>query len=238
LDEYLRDFPKLRVTLGPYNKSYFATDGSSTWWLNLPSGLLEAFKSHRSNNGTGSFTDMPRLIALGVDGDYFMLTANNAGAWNLGNYRALCELINQTKDSEAGLSNIQTLYLHPYRLQTCVVQNKSGQVGGEHLPPHTEEAFESIKAAVQEDTEKAEAEKSMQATLRMQRLLAQAQMVEEQNSLQRELLLLRRQRDEAQQAVLVRQRVQLRQLNQTINAINAMNLGAMMGGFGFGGNLF
>lgn len=236
--EYERDFPKLRVTLGPYNKSFFATDGAAAQWLNIPSGLLDVFKSNRSNNGTGPFTDMPRLVALGVDGDYFMLTEKNAACWSLGSYRALRELIVQTKDTPAGLSQIQTLYLHPYRLQSCVLQNKGGQVGGESLPPHTEEAFESIKAAVQEDTEKQEAEKNLQTVLSTQRLLAAARAIEEQTSLQRQLLLLRRQREAAEQAAVMRQQAQLRQLNQTITMMNAMNLGMMMGNFGFGGNLF
>ena len=240
---YARDFPKIRVTMGPYNQSFFATDGSSSWWLNLPEGLKDAIKKRRSNDGTGPFTDMPRLVALGVDGDYFMLTEKHAASWRLSGYRGLRELIDQIKDSDAGLSNLENLHLHPYRLQTCIVQNKYGDVGGENLPPHTEEAFSKIKTAIADDiladlkrleTAAAEAEKTTQT----QRLLAQAQRIVAMEEQTRQLVELRRQREMMEQAMLMRQQAELRQLNQTINMINAMNIGFMMGNLGFGGSLF
>ena len=49
---YERDFPKLKVTLGPYNKSWFATDESMTRWHNLPPGLTKEINSKRDDNGT------------------------------------------------------------------------------------------------------------------------------------------------------------------------------------------
>jgi hypothetical protein len=206
----VRNFPNIRIALGPYNKSWWASDGSTSRWMNLPKGLEGALRDKRSNGGTGPFTDAPRFIALGTDGNYFMVTEKNAANWCLADYRELQTIIEGCKDTEAGVSNIKSLVLHPYRLQTWVIQTTSGLVVSSNLPPHMEEHFNSIKAAVQEDT------------LARTALLAG---VEKQKALQADY----QRRKAAEQAVAMK-------LGQTINVMAAITLGLIMGSSGLNGN--
>lgn len=67
-----RSLEGLRVSLGPKNESWFATDGNSYRWCNLPEGLQKEIDANM--NDDGCFEHRPRIVSLGVDGDYVWVT--------------------------------------------------------------------------------------------------------------------------------------------------------------------
>lgn len=88
----VRDLPNLQVALGPDNNSYFATDGKRTCWHNLPASLDKAIDDLRNPNG--SFHTNPRVVALGLDENYIMISDKNGGSWQLSKYPNLEKHIN------------------------------------------------------------------------------------------------------------------------------------------------
>ena len=216
---YERDFPKIKVTLGPYNKSWFATDESTTRWHNLPEGILKEINARRGDNGTGPFNDNPRLVALGCDGNYFMATDEGSWAWSLSSYPDLQAIIRGCKDFEAGVSNIKNLVLHPYRLNCWILQTQSGLVVSSGLPPHMEEPFKSIRDVVLRDTEARTA--LLGGTERENAEKAQVERYRAEQAVQREF----RKRQGSQLA-------QMQQLQRRQNQMAAMTLGSMMENLG------
>jgi len=77
----IRDVPNLRLTLGPNNESFFVTDGKQFLWQGLPSGLATAIEKLRKKGG--GFTSDPRLVCLGVNSSYILITAGNGGSWSV-----------------------------------------------------------------------------------------------------------------------------------------------------------
>jgi hypothetical protein len=155
----------------------------------------------------GGFSSKPIIVALGVDGDYFMKTEGNGGAWLLSNYRELKQIIDTGKNQDGGFASIHNLVLNPYRLQSCVLQLKGGQVGGVNIPPHAQDSFDSIAKAVEDDT--------LVRTQRLQKLeeekLAKLRATQQLVSLQ-------------QQQALARQAAMLEQMRRNQrNQINQMN---------------
>ena len=149
----IRKFPTLRVTLGPYNKSYWADDGASFRWNNLPSTLHTHLKGLQTSSG--NWTDAPRIVALGANDNFVLVTEGHGGLWSLPHYRELDSILDSLRDmkgSGSGFSLIHRLVLNPYRLQCGVLQAQNGTVFGIGLPPHTQEAFQSIEESIREDT--------------------------------------------------------------------------------------
>ena len=101
----VRELDDLRVSLGPNNNSFFAHDGKSYKWSNLPSGLNAAIQQRRGSSG--GWADAPRLVCLGADESYIMATEGGGGSWKLDNYRSLRECIDIIKDRDEQLSLIQ-----------------------------------------------------------------------------------------------------------------------------------
>lgn len=102
-----RDLQRLQVTLGPFNESFFATDGSSSVWLNLPAGLSTAMQRRRKPGG--GLSDPPRLVALGAMQSYMMVTHTNGGVWSFPNYGELNAIIDGIKASAGDLSVIHVM---------------------------------------------------------------------------------------------------------------------------------
>jgi hypothetical protein len=159
------------------------------------------------------------IVSLGVDGDYFMKTEGNGGAWRLSHYRELSAIIDASKgEGGGGLSSIHNLVLNPYRVQNCILQLKGGQVGGVNLPPHAQDSFDLIVKAVEDDT--------LERTKRMQKLeddkLALMQASQRLANLQQQQAL-------AQQAALLEQmrrnqRNQINQMNQMMAMTSMMTM--------------
>ncbi len=172
-----RDLSKLRVSLGPYNESYWAYDGSKSQWNNLPAGLLEALEARRKPGG--GWTASPRIVALGANDNFVLITDKNGYSWNLSSYQDLRQIAGSLCERKAdGASMIQTIYLNPYRLQCGVLQVKNGSAFSWNLPPHsdTDEAFKTIAKAIEDETlaiarqrlQELELERAMEARLRSQ----------------------------------------------------------------------
>jgi hypothetical protein len=89
------------VTLGPDNKSYWASDGKSYICSNLPLGLDAAIE--KLCKPDGGFTYPPRIVALGVEGTYVMANSGNGGVWDLKNhYPALDRELDRFKAETMG----------------------------------------------------------------------------------------------------------------------------------------
>jgi hypothetical protein len=83
----VRDLNTLRVSFGTSTGSFYATDGSSWQWDNLPPSLEAALLERGHPNGV--WRDPPRLVSLGADGDFILLTVGNGYTMRLTKYPEL-----------------------------------------------------------------------------------------------------------------------------------------------------
>lgn len=180
-----RTIPSLQVSLGPYNKSWWATDGVKWKWYNLPAELTkEIGKIQRQGGG---WTVTPRFVSLGVGGDYIMLTDANGGTYNLSNYRELHALIVALSAQDAnGLSLIHRLYLSPYVLQCAILEATHGMMIGYNVPARYKASFDAIVAAVKKDTTA-----KLEQELAQKRAMAQAAAAREARARELQTLELR-----------------------------------------------
>jgi hypothetical protein len=95
-----REFPKIRIVLGPYNNSYWATDGSFFKWSNLPTALNKQLKTIRKLGG--EWTDTPKLIVLGVNNNFVLITEKGSLCWCLTYYRQLDAIFDTNKEKGNG----------------------------------------------------------------------------------------------------------------------------------------
>lgn len=146
---YLRDLKNISVCIGPCNESWFASDGKSWLWMNLPFGLAAALRARMRD---GNWTDRPRIVALGVNDDFLMITEGNTAVWSLGSYRALSKMIQFSKTQNDGIASIHCVVLHPYRFQSFIAQSVNGVTISENLPPHVQNDFAVTKEAIKSDT--------------------------------------------------------------------------------------
>lgn len=128
----VRNIRSIRCTLGPYNASFFAHDGSAYRWMNLPSGLLSALESRIMR---GEWSDRPRIVALGANNNFVLLTEKNAAVWNLGNYQTASKMLDYASQQSNGVNDIRSLSLHAYRYDGFVSQSRNGTVIHNALPP-------------------------------------------------------------------------------------------------------
>lgn len=152
---YVRSIPRLRVSLGPYNTSFFATDGASYLWLNLPPLLLSALQTRIKD---GAWTDKPRLIALGADENFVLLTERHAAAWDLPNYSTLSSMLQFSRSQDCGIEEIKRITMHAYRYHGFVAQSRNGTLLYENLPGWTMVGMHGMEAAVAKDTRARERE--------------------------------------------------------------------------------
>lgn len=83
----VRDLNTLHVSFGTSTGSFYATDGSSWRWDNLPPPLQAALLMRRGFKG--AWRDPPRLVSLGADGDFILLTVGNGYTMQLTKYPEL-----------------------------------------------------------------------------------------------------------------------------------------------------
>ena len=144
-----RDVSKIRCSLGPYNSSFFVHDKASYLWNNLPGKLVSALQN---NIKDGSWVDRPRLVTLGADNNFFMVTENNAAVWDLRSYKPLMTLLEQTL-----MADIHGLTLHPYRYHCFLLQSKDGKLMYENMPPHEVPGVQAMVKPILHDTKDAQA---------------------------------------------------------------------------------
>ncbi|KAF2443196.1 hypothetical protein P171DRAFT_433501 [Karstenula rhodostoma CBS 690.94] len=144
-----RNIPAIRLTLGPHNASFFVHDSSAYIWMNLPPELLTALQARIKD---GNWTDRPRLVALGADANYLLLTENHAAAWELRHYATLSRMLEYSRTQARGIADVRNVALHPYRYQCFVAQSANGTVLSENVPPHEAAGVQGIRAAILKDT--------------------------------------------------------------------------------------
>ena len=121
--------------------------------MNLAEDLLAALQSRVD---AGNWIDRPRIVALGASNNFVLLTEKNAAVWNLGNYRSASKLLENSDIRNGGISDIQSIALHPYRFQSFITQSKNGTVLHENMPPHGLSGIQAMVDAVIQDTKKVE----------------------------------------------------------------------------------
>jgi hypothetical protein len=157
-NQHLRIIPQVRLTLGAYNSSFFAHDNSAYQWMNLPPNLLNALQSRIEGNG---WRDKPRIVALGCDDNFLLITASHTAVWNLSNYRTASSMLQFAQSQARGIQEIQNIILHPYRYQCFIAQSSNGSLIFENLPPHELEGMQAMVEPLVKDTREAEQRKRM-----------------------------------------------------------------------------
>jgi hypothetical protein len=150
---FARDIPHVRCSLGPYNSSFIAHDGSAYQWMNLPTSLLSALQKRIKE---GNWIDRPRLIELGANDNYVLITEQHVAIWNLENYRAVSKLLESSAKEERGISGIHGVALHTYRFGCFVIQESNGTVRHENLPPHSLPGMQAMCLSILQDTQVAD----------------------------------------------------------------------------------
>lgn len=121
--------------------------------MNLPPRLLLALTTRIKDN---DWTDRPRIVALGADKNFLLITENKATVWDLSNYRSLTQMLEYAKRQDKGIEEIQNIILHSYRYQGFVAQSRNGTILYEGLPEWNMQGIEGIKGPVLRDTREAE----------------------------------------------------------------------------------
>lgn len=145
----IRDIPNIRCSLGPYNSSFFAHDGSTYRWMNLPPTLLLALQDRIQD---GSWVDRPRLVALGANDNFVLITEKHVALWKLGHYKALANYLKSSKSQNDGFTCVHSIILHTYRFGSFITQSNDGNLLHENLPPHSVSGLQAMFAPISEDT--------------------------------------------------------------------------------------
>jgi hypothetical protein len=149
----VRNIANIRCSLGPYNSSFFAHDGSAYRWMNLPTTLVSALQARIKD---GNWIDRPRLAALGANDNFVLITEKHAAIWDLENYKTTSNLLNFSTTQERGISEIHSITLHAYRFGSFVTQARNGTLIHENLPPHSLAGIQAMYASVLQDTQAAD----------------------------------------------------------------------------------
>jgi hypothetical protein len=147
---FIRNLPRVRCSLGPYNSSFLAHDGSAYQWMNLPASLLFALQKRIKD---GTWIDRPRIVELGANDNFILITEKHATIWNLENYKILSSLLEVQAKQERGIFEIHYVTLHTYRFGGFVMQLQNGIVRYDSLPPHSLPGMQLICASILQDTQ-------------------------------------------------------------------------------------
>ncbi|KAJ4292066.1 hypothetical protein N0V90_009965 [Kalmusia sp. IMI 367209] len=149
----IRNIPGIRLALGPYNASFLIHDSSSYLWKNLPLPLLLALQARIKD---GSWTDRPRIVALGADSNFLLLTENNAAVWDLDYYVTISKMLEYSRTQARGIADVWNVALHPYRYQCFIAQSTNGTLIYANIPQHELAGVESLKISILHDMNEAE----------------------------------------------------------------------------------
>jgi len=217
----VRELEKLKVSLGPFNTSFFATDGTSWRWENLPAVLQKALNDRLGSNGRWlNQADKPRMVVLGAHDTYVLINHGGGGQWELDDYKALDEVIRTLAKREDRFDLIENLVLDQHRLNAFVMQLRDGiLLCSTAVIPHAQDALQTMKQTIKDDALAAQKRE-------LESKLAQLQLATRLQKMQNELLVLERRRAQ-----------EMNDYAQMINGLNALNLG--LGAMSlFGGGLF
>jgi hypothetical protein len=145
----VRSIPSIRCVLGPYNSSYFVHDGSAYAWMNLPDDLLRALQSRIKD---GSWIDRPRIVALGANSNFLLVTEQHIVVWELDKYRALRRSLEKARSQQDGIHQIHSVVLHAYRYDSSVTELQDGALQSSNLPPPAVSGLQSMLEPLMRDT--------------------------------------------------------------------------------------
>jgi hypothetical protein len=156
-NQLVRIIPQLRLTIGPYNTSFFAHDSSSYQWMNLPPKLLTALQSRIRGN---DWQDKPRIVALGCDDNFLLITASHVAVWDLSHYRTISSMLAFSQTQPRGIQNVHNIALHAYRYQCFIAQSSNGSLIFENVPLHELEGMQGMVEPLIRDTREEEERKA------------------------------------------------------------------------------
>lgn len=116
--------------------------------MNLPSDLLTALQARIKD---GNWIDRPRLVALGADSNFVLITERHAAIWHLDSYAKISNILESSRTQARGFADVRNVSLHPYRYQCFITQSTDGILISENIPPHEVAGVEFIKAAILKD---------------------------------------------------------------------------------------
>lgn len=151
--QIIRNIPAIRCVLGSHNSSFFVHDSAAYLWMNIPDGLLTALQARIKD---GSWTDRPRIVALGADDNFLLITEKNKAIWDLENYKTLSDLVEFSRSQDRGLQDIANITLHPYRYGCFITHSKNGTLLFENLPPHQLPGLKKMIEPLLRDSERAQ----------------------------------------------------------------------------------
>lgn len=118
--------------------------------MSIPEGLLTALQARIKN---GSWVDKPRIVALGADDNFLLLTEKHTAIWELSNYRTASNILEVARRQNRGIRDINNIVLHPYRYGCFVMQSTNGTLMYENLPAHQVPGITNMVASVLQDSE-------------------------------------------------------------------------------------
>jgi len=150
----VRDLVNLRLALGPNNDSFFVTDGKDYLWQGLPPGLRDAIEKLRKKGG--GFTSAPRLVCLGLNSSYVMITAGNGGSWNVADeYPELDTFLQNLKTANGNnggmFAGVSYISLDAFDRQNYVLTCPGGGYDG-WLPDDMLEPFRTVVTSIPSPT--------------------------------------------------------------------------------------
>jgi hypothetical protein len=101
----------------------------------------------------GTWIDRPRIVELGANDNFILITEKHATIWNLENYKILSSLLDVSAKQERGIFEIHSVTLHTYRFGGFVMQLQNGIVRYDSLPPHSLPGMQLICASILQDTQ-------------------------------------------------------------------------------------
>ncbi|KAM5520405.1 hypothetical protein FOXYSP1_18829 [Fusarium oxysporum f. sp. phaseoli] len=129
---YTRDLRHLEVSFGGREGSYWATDGQTSIYRELPEKLEQDLGMLQTESGV--WRDSPRFVALGAKENYVLATRCGAFSSQLGSYPQVFHTLNGVASAPAGVGVIGGIYLS-YFEGSSVVQWTDGSLCGFHLSP-------------------------------------------------------------------------------------------------------
>ena len=135
----IRDPVNLRISLGPNNSSYWAYDGKSSLWWNLPSDLSTAIDKLRKKGG--GWTIAPRIVALGVQGSFVMINSRHGCLRNIESHYP--QLHSELDTLSGKFDQIHHISLDQHDPANFVLTLTNGSAGWQ-IPDEMDEALAKI----------------------------------------------------------------------------------------------
>jgi hypothetical protein len=124
--------------------------------MGLPHPLVTAITSRIKHGG---WVDRPRIVALGADSNFLLLTEKNAAVWDLNRYHMLGRMLEYSQSQDRGIEELDAVVLHPFRYQCFIAKSRNGMVISGNIPLHEMGDLEAVMEIIKRDAEaKAERE--------------------------------------------------------------------------------